>query len=59
MSESFQQNQVDEQKKRFYLKIGVGLFSVLIAALWLISLRFSFSANLNDLIVENDNQAEA
>jgi len=56
MSESFQQNQVDEQRKRFYLKIGVGLFSVLIAALWLFSLRFSVSANLNDLIVEDNNQ---
>lgn len=57
MSESFQQNQVDEQRKRLYLKIGVVLFSVVIATLWLISLRFSFSANLNDFIVEDNNQA--
>jgi len=59
MSESFQQNQVDEQRKRFYLKIGVGLFSVLIAVLWLVSLRFSFTANLNDFIVEDSNQTAA
>jgi len=43
-----------EEKKRFFMKLGVIVLSVLIFSLWIFSLSFSFSSKANN-IDESDN----
>lgn len=50
MSNLEHDDEYEDFKKRRFLKIGVIVFSVIIATIWIVSLRFSF----NDVSIEKD-----
>ena len=46
MSNLAHEDEYEDFKKRRFLKISVAFFSIIIATIWIVSLRFSFNNNL-------------